>query len=403
MPKTICVLHAKTLEKAKYYLKVMFEVSDKFYQHGSFTPIYGNGQGSTNSPSAWLFISNNIFKCHCKHANGAYYTDPDNETEVQLYLAGFVDDINIYANKFTSTTMDATTLINNLQRDITLFSWLLWTTGGQLEPKKCNYTMMHWKFTEDGDPYLDDTTHSSIEIKDVNHKVCSTIKFLHPEEASKYLGHIKEVAGTQISQEEKLKEVIKSETAFVATSHLNPSLTYRYYTAIFQKKVQYPLTLSYFSKKKLRKLQKRYHKVLLRALGYNQNTAIPVRYGSPFYAGIGLRCLYLEQGLASIMQFMRHWRSDKSISKLLRITVAWCQFSLGTGVPFLQDMNRELPHFESKWLKGLRCFLRHINGYIVLDDDHVPPLQRKGDFHLMDKVIDSQQFTFSQIKKINYC
>ena len=55
MPKTICVLHAKTLEEAKYYLKTMFDVSDEFYKNGTFTPIYGNGQGSTNSPSAWLF------------------------------------------------------------------------------------------------------------------------------------------------------------------------------------------------------------------------------------------------------------------------------------------------------------------------------------------------------------
>ena len=52
MPRTICILHAETLKKAKYYLKVMFGVSEKYYQHGVFTPIYGNGQGSTNSPSA---------------------------------------------------------------------------------------------------------------------------------------------------------------------------------------------------------------------------------------------------------------------------------------------------------------------------------------------------------------
>ena len=64
MPKNICVLHASTLKQAKYYLKVMFDISDDYYQHGTFTPIYGNGQGSTNSSSAWLYISNYILKCH---------------------------------------------------------------------------------------------------------------------------------------------------------------------------------------------------------------------------------------------------------------------------------------------------------------------------------------------------
>ena len=74
MPKTICVLHAKTLEQAKYYLKIMFEVSEEHYSHSQFTPIYGNGQGSTNSTHAWLFISNDIFKCHSQEATGASYS-----------------------------------------------------------------------------------------------------------------------------------------------------------------------------------------------------------------------------------------------------------------------------------------------------------------------------------------
>lgn len=85
---------------------------------------------------------------------------------------------------------------------------------------------------------------------------------------------------------------------------MTPELTYTYYTTIFQKKVHYPMTLSYFSKKKLCKLKNNYNKVLLRALGYNQNMAKPVRYGTPLYASIGLRCLYLDQGIFGIKQFI---------------------------------------------------------------------------------------------------
>ena len=60
MPKTICVAHAKTLEEAKYYLKLMFNITHEFYQHSTLTLINGNGQGSTNYPAAWLFIHNII-------------------------------------------------------------------------------------------------------------------------------------------------------------------------------------------------------------------------------------------------------------------------------------------------------------------------------------------------------
>ena len=70
--------------------------------------------------------------------------------------------------------------------------------------------------------------------------------------------------------------------------------------------------------------------------------------------------------------------------------------SLGTGVSFLQDMTRDLPHFEAKWLKGIRSFLRHINVYLLLDESYIPPLQQTGDKHIMDVVIDSKKFTNKQ-------
>ena len=77
---------------------------------------------------------------------------------------------------------------------------------------------MQWKFNAEGDPYLDNTVHDDINIPNVNYNICATIKFLPSDKASKYLGHIKEAAGTQSKQESKLKSIIGKETVFVATS-----------------------------------------------------------------------------------------------------------------------------------------------------------------------------------------
>eukprot|EP00957_Ditylum_brightwellii_P176879 13473354-Ditylum_brightwellii.AAC.1 len=48
--KNITFVHAKTLAKAKFKLKTALGVSDDNYQHCEMFPIYGTGQGSTNSP-----------------------------------------------------------------------------------------------------------------------------------------------------------------------------------------------------------------------------------------------------------------------------------------------------------------------------------------------------------------
>ena len=137
-------------------------------------------------------------------------------------------------------------------------------------------------------------------------------------------------------------------------------------------------------------------------MGYNKNTAVAIRHGTPYYGGIRIRCLYMEQGISAVHQFIRHWRSDSNISKLLRITVSWCQLSLGTGISMFDDQ-RDLLHFESKWLRFIRNFLRHINGRFELDNAYVVPIQREGDVHLMDIIIDSKQFSKNQINQLNYC
>jgi len=107
--------------------------------------------------------------------------------------------------------------VDQLRSDIQVFSELLWTTGGKLEPKKCNFTLMHWKFKENGEPYLDNTTHNAINITDTQGNICSVIKYVPPDKATKYLGHYKEVIGSQHKQERVLQQIINKETAFVAT------------------------------------------------------------------------------------------------------------------------------------------------------------------------------------------
>ena len=49
--RNITFVHAKTLVEVKLKLKTALGVSDDYYQHCNMFPIYGTGQGSTNSPT----------------------------------------------------------------------------------------------------------------------------------------------------------------------------------------------------------------------------------------------------------------------------------------------------------------------------------------------------------------
>ena len=114
--------------------------------------------------------------------------------------------------------------------------------------------------------------------------------------------------------------------------------------------------------------------------------------------------MYDDQGYGQIKLFLKLWRSPETqAGKLLRVTMSWAQFCVGTSAPVLQDVVTKWPHFKAKWLKSLRQYLWDINGQIILADNYVPRLQRNKDHFLMDLVLASKKFGPTAIKRINYC
>jgi hypothetical protein len=138
--------------------------------------------------------------------------------------------------------------------------------------------------------------------------------------------------------------------------------------------------------------------------GYNRNTARAIIFGPLHLAGAGLTPLsYLIQGEGQILQFIKFWRTDTPTSRLLRVATAWSQYQSGISSSILENVHTPLPHLEARWLPSLRTFLSRINTSIELDNPYITPLQRKGDLHIMDSVLNSGLFTTIEINQINYC
>eukprot|EP00957_Ditylum_brightwellii_P145386 11071152-Ditylum_brightwellii.AAC.1 len=106
--KNAIFMHAQMLEQAKYRLKTVLGVIKEYYQHCTTFPIYGSGQGATNSLGIWLTISVIIGDTYEQSANGAEFISPDKAITLVLAISGFVDDITNLVNKFTDN--HATTL-----------------------------------------------------------------------------------------------------------------------------------------------------------------------------------------------------------------------------------------------------------------------------------------------------
>eukprot|EP00957_Ditylum_brightwellii_P173845 13235002-Ditylum_brightwellii.AAC.1 len=92
LSKDVTVVHATTLEEAKYWLKTTLGVSDSYYFHCQIYPIYDSGQSVTNSPQIRLVISLTICNIYEASTHGAEFTSPDQVVSIMLAILGFVDN-----------------------------------------------------------------------------------------------------------------------------------------------------------------------------------------------------------------------------------------------------------------------------------------------------------------------
>ncbi len=92
MSQELCRIQGDTLHHMLYYVATALDISERSYRHLPDQPIYGTSQGSCASPAVWLIICSLLFNCHQKTSYGAEYFTPDNQLQIKLSMAGFVDN-----------------------------------------------------------------------------------------------------------------------------------------------------------------------------------------------------------------------------------------------------------------------------------------------------------------------
>ncbi len=103
------------------------------------------------------------------------------------------------------------------------------------------------------------------------------------------------------------------------------------------------------------------------------------------------------------MYFLRQWRLQSPVGKLLKCALSWLQLSTGVSFSILENTEAALPHLESKWMASLRSFFASIGASWQLDEPCVPPMKRENDRYIMDLIIQSARYKPADIEKLNYC
>ena len=389
LDKQVCIVQARTLEQAKYYLRTKFGISKDYAEHTQDCPWFGTGQGSGNSPFYWLLISSTLYDLYGKRTQGgAHYSSPDKQHKVTVRLLGFVDDVNNRTTLPLSVNMAEVhnvmeQLMDQACRDSQLWHDVLVCANQELELTKCKYHVLHYAFKPNGEPEMVDSEEPPAPLV-ITGKTGEPIPITHVKssKAIKYLGCQKSPA-SQVEQKASLARKCTDYARVVNCSKLSKRATQVFYQSIYRLSVGYPLPMCYLTFDELDKIQKKAHLAIVTSSGFNRNTAKAVICGPALYGGANFFHLYDEQGygqLSHVIKFLRSPHTDAGIA--LRIAMAWAQCCAGISRSTFKDVSTKLPHLECKWISGVRQYLKHVGGTLALEENNVPTLQRGRDaFH----------------------
>ena len=132
MPPNVVRLHSEALQFMKYTVKTMYGVSESNYHGTIFEPLFGTGQGSGASPSAWLSLVVLLLQTLDRIIPDRINFEPISGARSHARIAdAFVDDTNL---GLTSSDDDTSyeDLIARLQHIAQTWEHLLYLSGGNL-------------------------------------------------------------------------------------------------------------------------------------------------------------------------------------------------------------------------------------------------------------------------------
>eukprot|EP00957_Ditylum_brightwellii_P177488 13518604-Ditylum_brightwellii.AAC.1 len=128
LPSKTGVFLIKIVYNFKYFITTSFGTALFHNWHQFIAAVYDIGQGATDRPSGWVFISHVIISCYQRIVKGCRVISPSNDLIVPAYTDMFVDDKTMLHNN-NEFNIPPQNLMRIVQHDDKLWGRLLWTSG----------------------------------------------------------------------------------------------------------------------------------------------------------------------------------------------------------------------------------------------------------------------------------
>ena len=403
LPHNACIWLCQALTRMQYHISTGQGLSEHYAENSNTRKIYGVGQGATDAPTGWLFVSTLISRIQDDNAQGCTLRDPTNQLTVIWTHVIFVDDTYLI-HTLPNPRAQPKDLSSLVTTDLSLWNQGIYTTGGKLEPLKTKYYILEWKFKPSGEPYLDTNITNGQPVTLDAGDGPTTIQRIRPDKEPKQFKSLgTEIPGTldQQYEVESATKKIKIFHKFLLSCPLSREESWIAYTQYFLPSISYGFVAMSFTQDQCDKFHKQVYSRLLQKLGYQAHTPRAIVFAPRESGGIGLRDFNEIITTRKVCFIIGHIRADTSIGKLFMIMIRWAQLQAGVRNSVLETQEK-IPYIESTWITHLQQMLRDIKGKLWVHDNWVLQPQRENDVFLME-YFSTLDYTDRELKLLNYC
>ena len=394
-----------TLQEVQYFTRTVYGDStktfggkEKGYEHNA----QGAGQGNGAAPQIWAVLSTKTFEMMAELGLDTELLTPVSKEELRLAGFAYVDDSDIFVSRLDDNIHQ---LVDKLQQLVTNWELAAKVTGGAIAPEKCWWYLLEFEWDEEANySYrLHNETQYKIQAKDASNEV-HAIKYLDPSTPQEMLGVFISPDGNCEEQKRQLVNKAERYGELLLTSQIHRHEAWIGLNSMAMKSIEYALPATTLSKKDCNDIMWKLIKNFMPRTGINRYMKRDVLYALPDSQGLGLKNLYLTQGISHVCEMIEHMWKQSITGHLIKTSLEYLRLELGVNIDILQSNIKKYStlNLTPTWLLHTWSFMSENNITIDIDADKIPA-QREHDRPIMEDILNSGRFTPYQLKCINKC
>lgn len=401
-----------TVQLMMFFLRTAHGDSETFYsaatdqasRAGNTHPYQGTCQGNGGGPLLFLGVSAPcVMYMHGKGFAARIVTAFSASVFCIIGIL-YVDDTDLLAIAAYSAE-SAEQVARRMQDMVDHWRGCLRVTGGNLNPEKCNCTLIGFYWDEDGQWHYRTDINATITIPDETGSR-QPIELLGPSEATTVVGVIQAVDGNMLEQVQKLKDDADDIGDRINKGYLPKRLVWATIRTMVWPSISYPLSSTTVTDDESYEITKSLYYQMLPSGGTNRSFPLVHRHAPHDLFGLALPTAKDTEFIGQIKTMLTHGAVPTHTGTFLNTSLEQAQLEVGIGTPLLEaDYDKFGFLLTHCWLKVL--WQRLWEHDIVLRqpeaEQFLPKLQREGDFFIMERIVHSQGFSEDNMVRMNRC